>query len=157
MHNATQPPPEPCPLIPSYCTSCLAAIPQGRSWSSLSLCSIHVLSLVIIILILVRFIIVVSVLQGGNLFVLGWTLTVARDSAPAVVYPNRKQTTLRRSSQKLSCSNRSISGVLIVHAASCLLVVTLLDALARRIAACRRESSDPACTAHPEYPRRTYC
>ena len=69
MHNATQPPPEPCPLTPSYyyyCTSSPLVVPQKE----LSLCSIHVLSLVIVVVILILVQSIVSVLQG-NLFVLG--------------------------------------------------------------------------------------
>ena len=69
MHNATQPPPEPCPLTPSYyyyCTSSPLVVPQKE----LSLCSIHVLSLVIVVVILILVQFIVSALQG-NLFVLG--------------------------------------------------------------------------------------
>jgi hypothetical protein len=77
MHNATQPPPEPRPLTPSYCTSYPLVVPQEEEEEEeeeeLSLCSIHVLPLVIIIIIIINVLIlvkfVVSVLQG-NLFVL---------------------------------------------------------------------------------------
>jgi hypothetical protein len=71
----------------------------------LSLCNIHVLSLVIVIIILVR-VFIVSILQGEISSSRTLTFTFSKShvsSVPAVKHPTRKQTTLRRSSQKLSC------------------------------------------------------